>query len=112
MNPCPIQFTTRVLERAWEKDLPPLPPGSAEWITTMPQKRPDGSFTEPEIVELAFVCPCGCPQTIIVVSVKGPVHWQWDGDKEKPTLAPSIAKTDGTHSWHGHLIKGEFRTCV
>lgn len=34
-------------------------------------------------------------------------HWQWDGNREKPTLTPSINVTNG---WHGFVTNGELTT--
>lgn len=41
----------------------------------------------------------------------GPVK-AWDGNREKPTLSPSIQVNfgDGLMGWHGFLINGELRT--
>lgn len=40
--------------------------------------------------------------------------WTWDGNVEKPTVAPSIdAKDDpdGESTWHGFLTDGVFKAC-
>ena len=34
--------------------------------------------------------------------------WEWDGDKEKPTLTPSILRNG---VWHGYLRKGYWVAC-
>ncbi len=34
--------------------------------------------------------------------------WKWDGNRECPTLTPSI---DCSCGWHGVITKGEMRTC-
>lgn len=70
-----------------------------------------------------FKCPCGC----------GSIHgarfrsvepsaavWTWDGNREKPTVAPSLGLhpsheghsvgADGYH-WHGFLKAGVFEEC-
>ncbi len=39
----------------------------------------------------------------VVKDVKLPKHWHWDGDREVPTLDPSI-HTLGV--WHGYIRKG------
>lgn len=40
--------------------------------------------------------------------------WQWDGNKESPTLSPSI-RVMGSHGapdlWHGYLRNGKLETC-
>lgn len=73
-------------------------PGDSEWSTY-----------DNEINGLLFVCPCGCGM-VRSVPVSGPRKWQWDGNKEKPTLTPSILII-GECGWHGFLTNGEFRTC-
>jgi len=81
-----------------------LSPGTASW-----QKGMDG-----EISVLVFVCPCGCGEIGHVPVRAGYVGkpWTWDGNKELPTLSPSILriKPPGC-GWHGHLIKGVFVSC-
>jgi hypothetical protein len=34
--------------------------------------------------------------------------WGWDGNEDKPTLAPSI---DWSGRWHGHLVAGRLVSC-
>lgn len=34
--------------------------------------------------------------------------WQWDGDRDKPTITPSI-NCEKICGWHGHITKGEFK---
>jgi hypothetical protein len=69
---------------------------------------------------ILFVCPCGCGSF-------GSVHfnvpsdwaekhnggkpltqWTWNGNKEKPTLSPSILHEN---HWHGYLRDGVFEEC-
>ena len=90
----------------WDDGIPirkELPPGAASW--THWYSRPD------EIAGLQFVCPCGCG-AIGYVNVSGDKKplWQWDGNKEKPTLSPSIQRTSGCR-WHGYLRAGVFQEC-
>jgi len=68
-----------------------------------------------------FGCPCGCGE---LKSVGFDTHesrrprWHWDGNREVPTLTPSInilqfneaGQQIGEH-WHGFLTSGEFRSC-
>lgn len=68
---------------------------------------------------ILFGCPCGCGElkSVSFRSERRPV-WQWDGNREKPTLTPSInilqldeaGRQIGEH-WHGFLTAGEFRSC-
>ena|SRR3990167_7074319 len=58
-------------------------------------------------------CPCGCgsfSRLPIGLNTKpdrvdGFATWQWDGDRDAPTLAPSIHHIN---HWHGHLKKGHW----
>ena len=68
------------------------------------------------IYGMMFICPCGCG---ILASIafknnkdsKGPI-WRWDGNKERPTISPSININKGEiGSWHGFLRNGEFKEC-
>lgn len=70
---------------------------------------------------ILFGCPCGCGT---LHSVGFDTHesqrprWHWDGNRESPTLTPSInilqhddaGNRIGEH-WHGFLTTGEFRSC-
>lgn len=60
-----------------------------------------------KVVGLAFRCPCGCKLEAWLPirdadSGTAP-NWQWDGNRETPTLAPSILYPD---HWHGYLRGG------
>lgn len=49
------------------------------------------SIRYPEGRGIAFWCPgCDAP---VALPVEGPRGWQWDGDVERPTLAPSVLRT-------------------
>lgn len=64
---------------------------------------------------IVFTCPCGCgsmsrlpiglnekpPQGVDPGGVKA--TWQWDGNREAPTLSPSIHHIG---HWHGYLRAG------
>lgn len=64
---------------------------------------------------IKFRCPCGCrsySRLPIGLNVKPPrgvdpggvaATWQWDGNREAPTLHPSIHHVD---HWHGWLRAG------
>jgi len=58
---------------------------------------------------LFYICPCGCGQHGYI-GFRGKTEperpsWIWDGNREKPTLSPSIQKTSGCKT-HCHLING------
>ncbi len=61
---------------------------------------------------ILFVCPCGCGDLtgVPVRPESGGSHWNWNGDRDKPTLTPSLQRIDSCR-WHGFLTDGEFREC-
>lgn len=88
----------------------PVPAGTFEFY--------DGPGPDAGIL---FGCPCGCGQMKAVAfrshNDRRPL-WAWDGNRESPTLTPSIliyqmndaGEKTGEH-WHGFLTAGEFRSC-
>ena len=62
---------------------------------------------------LFYNCPCGCETQGFIPfagKVTGHKHsWNWDGNKDQPTLLPSIQRTTGC-KWHGHLKVGIWST--
>ena len=93
-----INFVTNIFEGMTDAgERPDLAPGSAQWTE-------EGSSQS-----LIFICPCGCGK-VRSVPVKGQQKWDWDGNKELPTLTPSILIIGECH-WHGFLTAGEWRTC-
>jgi Family of unknown function (DUF6527) len=64
---------------------------------------------------LTFRCPCGCGDVGGIAVEKDmddrdgnhPI-WKWDGNKELPTIVPSIRFMSGC-KWHGNLIEGIFK---
>lgn len=90
-----------------DRDDFPKNPGEFSW-------RP----SEENPTRMVICCPCGCGD-VIGVNVKperqfenGPEvpPWQWDGNRDKPTITPSIQVLSGC-KWHGYLTNGEFTTC-
>ena len=45
---------------------------------------------------LDFWCP-GCDD-VHLIETEGPYRWEWDGDRETPTISPSILVTMGPPS--------------
>jgi hypothetical protein len=40
------------------------------------------------------------------------VHgWDWDGNREAPTLTPSVLQSGLPCRWHGYLTAGEWKEC-
>ena len=58
-------------------------------------------------IGLIYVCPCGCGVhgSLAFVPEPGRASWKWDGNREQPTLTPSIHHVD---HWHGYLRGGVF----
>lgn len=71
-------------------------PGDAEWSI--------------DHAHLLFMCPCGGGHLsgVPVNRPAGLLSWQWNGNKEKPSLTPSIHNINC--GWHGYLTDGEFVT--
>jgi hypothetical protein len=69
----------------------------------------DGSSLGP--TGMNFICPCGC-------GALSPLHfdndeptdpsWTWDGNRQKPTLHPSV---HWVGHWHGWLRNGVWESC-
>lgn len=60
---------------------------------------------------LSYLCPhCGDQRAVMVRphQSEGQSSWAWDGDKELPTLTPSIQHRGGC-AWHGYITAGWFR---
>lgn len=63
---------------------------------------------------LFFICPCGCAranQLAIYTEGQQAHGWKWEGNREQPTLTPSIAMVKRTCQWHGFLKAGVFEEC-
>lgn len=60
---------------------------------------------------ILFNCPCGCGNRgqlpLRDKSGQRP-SWLWDGDRERPTLTPSVHCTGFPCGWHGWLQAGEW----
>lgn len=67
------------------------------------------SHKDREVAGMIYLCPCGCRRT-------GALHfrphpspsWEWDGNREAPTLSPSVHHVG---HWHGWLRAGIWETC-
>lgn len=60
---------------------------------------------------IAFRCPCGCGYDSWLPVNRGADCWIWDGNREAPTVTPSILQSGLPCKWHGFLTAGEFRSC-
>lgn len=68
-----------------------------------------------KVAGIAFVCPCGCGREgwLPIVTERRPETspaWTWDGNREAPTLTPSVLQVGGCR-WHGWLRAGLWETC-
>ncbi|MFA5897919.1 MAG: DUF6527 family protein [Hyphomicrobium sp.] len=58
---------------------------------------------------MIYTCPCGCGR---IVSLDFRPHsspsWEWDGNREAPTLSPSVHHVG---HWHGYLRNGVWESC-
>jgi hypothetical protein len=63
---------------------------------------------------LFYECPCGCGSQGFL-GFRGRTKpsrpsWIWNGNREQPTLTPSIRRLSGC-KWHGHLVHGAWTPC-
>jgi hypothetical protein len=68
------------------------------------------------VVYFDFTCPCGCGQggPIPIVDCKPELKpercWAWNGNREAPTLYPSILCSGQKCKWHGFFENGGWRS--
>lgn len=63
------------------------------------------------VAGIGFICPCGCGQEGWLPFRPEPSpSWEWDGNREKPTLRPSVLQRNGCR-WHGWLRAGVWEGC-
>lgn len=59
---------------------------------------------------ICYNCPCGCEIQGFIPTTGGFTHkWDWDGNRDHPTLSPSIQRTAGC-KWHGFLTGGVWKS--
>ena len=64
-----------------------------------------------KVAGIAFRCPCGCGREGFLPIGQGKaVSWEWDGNRTRPTLTPSIRQRGGC-GWHGWLAAGVWLPC-
>jgi Family of unknown function (DUF6527) len=68
---------------------------------------PGAFFIDEDGAKLTFICPCG--KCYITLPLNGG-GWTWDGNREYPTISPSIRRMDRCH-WHGYLKAGVWEPC-
>lgn len=58
---------------------------------------------------MIYSCPCGCGvQGALAFRPHESPSWEWDGNREKPTLTPSVHHVG---HWHGWLTGGVWISC-
>ncbi|AKR57109.1 hypothetical protein XM25_15165 [Devosia sp. H5989] len=60
---------------------------------------------------MIYSCPCGCGATGVLRFRPTPSpspSWEWDGNRERPTLSPSVHHVG---HWHGFLRNGVWESC-
>jgi hypothetical protein len=61
------------------------------------------------VTDMLMICPCGCGDTGALAIRPAPSpSWEWDGNREKPTLHPSVHHVG---HWHGWLRAGVWESC-
>jgi len=90
-------------KRVDDIDGPDVAPGSFEFFDT--SERKDAG--------MLYACPCGCKRVGALYFRPHPSPaWQWDCNREHPTLSPSIHdQPKGKTHWHGHLKAGRWKSC-
>jgi hypothetical protein len=87
----------------------PVPAVYVANLNTLPDPVIAGSFCVNENgTYFLCVCPCGCGSMLnlpICTGTKVDRAWLWDGNREKPTLSPSIKDLGGCF-FHGVLTQG------
>lgn len=81
-----------------------------EFVDSVLHGKPGVSKWFEDFGNLTFMCPCGCG-AVAGINLK-PVYphgWDWDGNKELPTINPSIKISPC--GWHGYLRAGVFESC-
>jgi hypothetical protein len=61
------------------------------------------------VAGMNFRCPCPCARLTPIYftghECAGEPHWNWDGNRDAPTLSPSL---HAVGHWHGYLRGGFF----
>ncbi len=88
-----------------------------DWDTDPPGAFAFTDYGDNEDGAILFRCPCGCG-ALQSVHFVGRRAWVWDGNREAPTVTPSVliyqhgegGKITGEH-WHGFLTAGQWVSC-
>lgn len=64
---------------------------------------------EREVAGMIYMCPCGCGhQAALSFRPHPSPSWDWDGNRDAPTLQPSVHHVG---HWHGWLRAGVWESC-
>lgn len=61
---------------------------------------------------LIAMCPSGCGElmSLPLTILDNNPRWEWNGDKECPSLTPSIQRRGPNCTWHGYLTNGVWKS--
>lgn len=63
------------------------------------------------VSDMLMICPCGCGNTGALAIRPAPSpspSWDWDGNRDAPTLTPSVHHVG---HWHGWLKAAVWESC-
>lgn len=95
--------------------------GRFEYLDLGDEPVPEGTAPQ-DVHRFAFVCrrskpaAAGDKPTFCSLNLRGRGHdvenksWTWDGNIDRPTLAPSI-NCQNDQCWHGYIENGVYLTC-
>lgn len=67
------------------------------------------SSSDGKPVGMIYSCPCGCGGIrALDFKPRSSPSWQWDGNRDAPTLTPSV---HWVGHWHGFLRNGVWESC-
>jgi len=70
------------------------------------REEPDG-----RVWVFAFRCPCGCGYQSWLPIDQEQRGWDWDRNRDAPTLTPSILQSGMPCKWHGYITAGVWTPC-
>lgn len=77
----------------------------------VPMSEPDAD--QMPTTGMHFSCPCGCGAISYLAFTSRPAflkgggpEWEWNGDRDRPTLSPSVLQSGLPCKWHGFLRDG------
>jgi hypothetical protein len=90
----------------------PLHCEGSDWPEWDEQEGHFGFFADLSHIFLVLPTPNA---SVCILPIDGSRGWQWDGNREKPTITPSIfhdpSNPRSGHHWHGFVTAGEMKGC-